>query len=295
MNSPFMRDRSAWSRFFVLTTFAFWMAEAQAEANPFPAFETVNYEPQLTVSGPDNFHVYWGVWRTLTAGEREELRRERGSRLFSNRTIAWKTFRCDDDSLVNADQENLWFVDPIHFGTGGRITPIPEARRPDYRYFSLINMNGMKLAGPKSTTIKGLRGEIELDARLFLFAGRHAPSDSQFHDLRTFEKSSNPVHQEFFKKTNPYRWPVFYDERAHKDHSLEAPADFTTLEPLALSRDRLRMKIVWESCDGRAIGIEGLVPEGIIPVGGPNRPGREDRGQGPLPIRKPEPEELGLF
>ncbi len=255
-----------------------------ADAPAYPAFETVNYEPQLTIGGATNFNVYWGVWRTLTTSEREVLRRERGSALFSNRKISWRTVRCDDGALVNADSEDVWYVDPIHFDSAGRIDPIPEARRPDYRYFSLINMNGMKLAGPKSITIKGLRGEIDLDARFFLFAGSRAPNTSGFLELRAFEKSQDPLNQAFFSKAHPYRWPVFYDERAHKDHSLQAPRDFAMQEPHALSRDRLRMKLVWESCDGSTIGIEGLVPGGVLPVGGPNRPGREDRGTGMLPI-----------
>jgi hypothetical protein len=257
---------------------------AAAETPAYPAFETVNYEPQLTTAGPTNFNVYWGVWRTLTAAEREVLRRERGSRLFSNRRISWRTVRCDDGSLVNADSEDVWYLDPIRFDAAGKIEPIPEARRPDYLYFSLINMNGMKLVGPKGITIKGLRGEIDLDARFFLFAGSQAPSAAGFLDLRAFEKSQDPLNQAFFAKAHPYRWPVFYDERAHKEHSLQPPTDFAAQEPRALSRDHLRMKLVWESCDGSSIGMEGLVPGGVLPVGGPNRPGREDRGTGMLPI-----------
>jgi hypothetical protein len=257
---------------------------ARAEVNPFPAFETVNYEPQLSTSGPNNFYVYWGVWRTLTDAEREVLRRERGSRIFSNRRISWKTVRCDDGSVVNADGEDVWYVDPIHFDSEGRIDPIPEAVRPDYRYFSLLNMNGMKLAGPTATTVKGLRGEVELDSRIFLFAGSQAPSESGFLELRDFQNSKDPLNQAFFGKTNPYRWPVYYDERAHKDHSLQAPRNFAVFESKALSKDQFRMKLVWESCDGSAIGVEGLVPGGVIPVGGPNRPMRDDHGDGPLPI-----------
>jgi len=257
---------------------------AAADAPAYPGYETVNYEPQLTTSGPNNFNVYWGVWRTLTDSERQVLRRERGSRLFSNRKIGWTTFRCDDGSVVNTDGEDVWYVDPIHFDSEGRVSPIPEALRPDYRYFSLVNMNGMKLAGPKATSVKGLRGVVELDARMYLFAGSQAPSESGFQELRAYQKSQDPVVLAFFNKTNPYRWPVYYDERAHKDHSLQAPRDFTAHEPKALTQDHFRMRLVWESCDGKTIGIEGQVPGGVIPVGGPNRPGREDRGAGFLPI-----------
>jgi hypothetical protein len=257
---------------------------ARADINPFPAFETVNNQPQLTTSGPNNFYIYWGVWRTLTSAERDVLRRERGSLIFSNRRITWTTVRCDDGSVVNANGEDVWYVDPIRFDSEGRIEPIPEAVRPDYRYFSLMNMNGMKLAGSTATSVKGLRGEVELDSRIFLFKGRDAPSESGFLDLRAFHNSPDPLNQAFFGKTHPYRWPVYYDERAHKGHSLQAPKNFEAFQPKALSKDHFRMKLVWESCDGFAIGVEGLVPGGVMPVGGPNRPMREDHGDGPLPI-----------
>ena len=44
------------------------------------------------------------------------------------------------------------------------------------------------------------------------------------------------------------------------------------------------MRLVWDSCDGATVRVEGRVPGGVIPVGGPNRPMREDRGDSPLPI-----------
>ena len=264
---------------------ALLVAGAGVALPEFAAFETVNGVPQLSVPGPDSFHAYWGVWRTLTDAEREALRSSGSGRLFSHRKISWKTVRCDDGAEVGADGEDVWYLDPIVFDDEGRVEPIREALRSDYRYFSLLNLNGMKLAGPQARSLKGLRGEVELDSRLFLFASAQAPSVAGFLSLRGFQGSKDPGHQAFLDKTHPYRWPVYYDERAHKDHSLRAPVDFGEFESRALSQDHFQMRLVWDSCDGATVRVEGRVPGGVIPVGGPNRPMREDRGDSPLPIR----------
>jgi hypothetical protein len=179
---------------------------------------------------------------------------------------------------VDEGSEELWFLDELILDADGRLEPVAEASRSDYRYFSLLNLRGVKLAGAQGTSLRGMRGQVRLSSRFLLWALSDAPQDRGFLSLRQFRESPDLRNQRFFEQANPGRWPIFYDERAHKPHSLDAPVDLQERLSAALSEDHFEMTLDWSSCSGEQVQIEAGVPAEGIPPPGPNRPGRDDQG-----------------
>jgi hypothetical protein len=246
-------------------------------------YESVNAGPQLSIRD-GGFAFYWGLWRTLNLTERQAL--PDGGHLISKREIRWKTYRCEDHSLARQDGELFYFLDRVDFDRFGRIVPIPEALRSDWLYLSMINFSSTHVLSTGAGA-SGTFGEVLVDAEHVLLPNAVSVSDAGFFDL-----SRAPWNERY----HPNSWPIFYDERAHKPHSLKQPAAFnSTTHSMngAISRDRFAMRILWSACppkNGRADPLEviALVAPGSQPLDGPSRPGRSDRGMTPLRILERE-------
>ncbi len=117
-------------------------------ANDFAVYETVNSKPQVQI-GQEHFLAYWAVWRGLRPLERVQLLSfGPGERhLISKRDIRWEAKRCADTQILSNDSESFYFDDPIEFlpDGSGRILPLREAMRTDYRYFVMFSINSQYL------------------------------------------------------------------------------------------------------------------------------------------------------
>lgn len=117
-------------------------------SNDFSVYETVNSKPQVQI-GQEHFLAYWAVWRGLRPLERVQLLSfGPGERhLISKRDIRWEAKRCADTQILSNDSESFYFDDPIEFlpDGSGRILPLREAMRTDYRYFVMFSINSQYL------------------------------------------------------------------------------------------------------------------------------------------------------
>ncbi len=286
------------------------------------AYETVNIEPQFSTS-PETFYFYWGVWRTLSPTERSALQTH-GGHLYSHRKIHWRVIDCKTGVLSRDAGENFWFWDQVGLDSEGRLIPIREAQRPDYLYFSLLNLNAWNLRGTppfvaprreagevsdhlyertkvtyeawkKSASPAGTRGTLVVKATHRLSDHRVTPKSSDFFSIDDYTQGKSNLSPELSAQLDGYhpaRWPIHYDERAHKPHHLREPELWRNTQS-TISESKFAMKLEWDGCVDRApITVTVRIPKNGMPAPGPNRPGRDDRGTHEIELTEVTSEEV---
>jgi len=273
-------------------------------------YETVNEIPQLAVDS-DNFAFYWGVWRGMSDAEQKTLNGEPGV-LISKRLIHWQTYDCKTRQRIHADQELFWYWDELRLNGAGALDPLPEAPRSGYRYFSLLSANGLFLKGlPPFTNMPTFPGERRESYRqrnaeaLKLWRIKASPvgtyGDISTENWHRLWKESDVTHlrdqfYEFAEYTqlpedvikvltryNPKAWPIYYDERAHKPHTLK---EIDLPDFGSLTANKLRLRFRWNWCDtGKPVLASAEVAKGELPPPGPNRSGRPDRSGDQVPLK----------
>jgi hypothetical protein len=244
-------------------------------------YETVNGAPQLA-STDDQFAFYWSVWRTLTSEEKSRMGSS-GS-LMSERSIAWNISRCQNGQ-AREKRETFWYWDPIRLDSRGEIIPIPEANRPNYLYLNLINLNSSRLWGAASSSPRGTKGSLTVDAIHRIYSNSLSFNPNEFYSLQNYLSESHPNHDEY-QRYSPYYWPIFYDERAHKLHSLYKP-NFWDGKEKPMTENVIRLKLSWDGCHSdKPITVKLQVPKGQNFPRGPQRPGRTESGDSSIEIEE---------
>jgi len=275
-------------------------------------YETVNSVPQFA-DDEDHFLVYWAIWRQLSSDERTALGPSGGD-ILSERNLSWTVNDCKTGEQINKDGEDIWYLDQIEFDANGQMKPIKEAPRPGYRYFNMLNINSQHLRGggpfnsPKKlpgekmedwdarrhkaflewqekSWAKGTKGDIELLADHRMLAAKELTSNDPWIKPEDYPKLTGSL-LDTITKYSPSRWPVFYDERAHKPHMFTVPKSWPQFDKL-ISRRQFRMRLHWDWCNVNApVKAEIFVPRGEMPPAGPNRPGRSDSGQRAIQVNE---------
>ena len=283
------------------------------------SWETVNSAPQLSVD-EDQFYFYWGLWRKLTAGEKKAIQsqaesgvRPASGSIISRRSIVWTVHDCATAALLSRDHEEFYFMDPLEFDAAGELLPLREAYRPGWRYFSMANFDSTlartdlsppvipRLTGERDRDWKervfeatqawrklqsrrGQRGEIRIQSSHRIFASAAAGLAGGFVSFLDYRAADTEFMDGLFARFNPARWPVFYDERAHKLHSVEEPPVWR--ESVAFSENEFTGVLNWNWCDKHSpVRAVFEMPDGTLPPPGPNRPGRTDRGNAIMEIK----------
>ncbi len=255
-------------------------------------YSTVNGLPQLA-SDADHFSFYWSVWRDWKNKEKEML--------VSERSLNWELRSCDTKETVSQKAERFWYLD---------VDTIAEANWSGHLYLNLINFNSLfaKTHSPylslkrlpneslheyqkrnseayqkwrASLSMRGHYGVIHINADHRLVPTLSAEESAEFIRTTQYENPS----QLLFEKFLPYksdRWPVYFDERAHKPHAIEKPSIW---EKNFISQTVFVARLDWNACDEK-IKATFVVPKGGLPAPGPNRPGRPTSNTNTLTIRE---------
>lgn len=272
-------------------------------------YETVNALPQFA-DGEDHFLFYWAIWRGLSEQEKGVLGDAEGA-LISLRDIRWQVLDCQNGTELNQDGEKIWYWDAIKLNSQGLVSPIKEAPRNGYRYFNMLNVNSQHLrgAGPfkapkkqrgekmeewdkrrhraflewlKQSTAKNTKGSIGVEAEHRLFSKQILNSQDAWVHPQDYPKLTGDL-LEKITRYSPSRWPIFFDERAHKPHLFSEPKSWQ--DPHVISQNQFRMKLAWDWCEpNQPVKVEVFVPKGELPPPGPNRPGRTDSGKNHVKI-----------
>lgn len=291
-----------------------------SDSNDPAVYETVNSIPQFA-DDDTHFLFYWSVWRHLSNQERQTL----GSRpgvLLSERDIQWTMIDCQTHETLNSTGEKVWYRDDIDYDSDGKVKPIIEAPRKDYRYLNMINLNSQHLrgAGPyvapkklreetleewdlrrhkayleweKKSWAKGTSGQIVVRAEHRLHAKQDISDDTAWINPQDYPKASGEI-LEWITKLSSRRWPIYFDERAHKPHQFKEPKSWQKVSK-PISRHKFRMRLTWNWCaTSEPVKVEVFFPKGEIPPPGPNRPGRTDSGQKPIKINEIDWPETGF-
>jgi hypothetical protein len=294
--------------------------EVTSEPNELPIYETVNSVPQFA-DDETHFLLYWSVWRHLSKQERQTLGDKPGV-LLSERDISWTMVDCNTHENIHSNGEKVWYRDEIDYDAEGKVKPIKEATRKDYRYLNMINLNSQHLrgAGPyiapkkiqgetleewdvrrhkayldweKRSWAKGTRGQVLLKAEHRLYAKQQISEDSGWINPQDYPKATGEL-LDWITRLSPKRWPIYYDERAHKPHQFKEPKIWLGNNK-AISRHQFRMRFTWNWCDTtKPVQVELFFPKGEIPPPGPNRPGRTDSGEKTIKINEVEWPETNL-
>lgn len=290
-----------------------------SESNEMPIYETVNSLPQFA-DDDTHFLLYWSVWRRLSNQEKQALGNKAGA-LLSERDIRWTVVDCQTHSTLNSAGEQIWYLDDIDFNTEGKVKPIIEAPRIDYRYLNMINLNSQHLrgAGPfiapkklreetvdewnnrrhkayleweKKSWAKGTRGEVIMKAEHRLHTKESVLEDRSWVNPQDYPKATGEI-LDWITKLSSRRWPIYFDERAHKPHQFTEPKSWHSGNQ-AISHNKFRMRFSWNWCNAaEPVQVEIFFPRGEMPPPGPNRPGRTDSGQKSIKITEIEWPETG--
>lgn len=296
--------------------------DTSATANRPDAYETVNGGPQLSID-QNQFSFYWGLWRTLSPEEKSAIvasTAESGDpagALVSRRTVAWNVYDCVTAAELVRNREELFYLDEVELNSRGEVVPLREAYRPGWRYFSMGTFDSTlartdlampvveQLPGERlrdwrnrkfeveqkwrsEQTRRGQRGEIHFQASHRLYAVRPSSVAGAFISFQDYRTDDTRFRDGIFARINPSRWPVYFDERAHKPHSFDEPGIWRS--GTAVSTHDFQAVLKWDWCD-----VSGKVKavfetgQGGLPRPGPNRPGRDDRGNADIEIRPVSP------
>ena len=278
----------------------------------FADYEMVNGAPQFSET-EDQFSFYLSLWKNLSLKERSEL--GGSGHLISQRNIQWKISECETTKTYS-DQENFWYRDAIHFDNNNEIIPIPEANRPGYLYLNLATLSSSRLWGlgryvspkknnnesteefqirkdaaklewEKHISPKGSYGELIVEAIHRVYPSTLNISSKEFYTLQEYLPMTS-THYKVMNKYNPYQWPIYFDERAHKPHTINEPS-FWNSKLGSISEKTIKAKLVFNWCDKtQGVKVKLQVPKGQVFLPGPNRPGRTDSGDSTLQIDEVE-------
>jgi hypothetical protein len=284
-----------------------------------PIYETVNSFPQFA-DDDTHFLLYWSVWRHLSNQERQTLGVKPGV-LLSERDLSWTVIDCQTQETIKSDGERIWYRDDLDYDAQGKVKPILEATRKDYRYLNMINLNSQHLrgAGPyiapkklrgesldewdnrrhkayleweKKSWAKGTSGQVIVKAEHRLHSKQDVSEDNGWINPQDYPKATGEV-LEWITKLSSKRWPIYFDERAHKPHQFKEPKSWQTGDK-AISNHKFRMRFNWNWCStSEPVKVEIFFPKGEMPPPGPNRPGRSDSGEKPIKISEIEWPETG--
>ena len=297
-----------------VTTASTLTATTQDTAAP---YETVNGAPQLSVDG-NQFSFYWGIWRGLSAAELLQMASlpEQQASVISRRAVLWDLHDCETSSLLHRNHEEFYYLDELQLD-GGILRPLREAARPGWRYFSMGTFNS-RLAredwGVPSTiqqqgetnrefrerqqlatqtwldaqTRRGQRGQILIQSEHRFFPVAPSTIRSSFVSFFDYRADDVSLLDGAFSPFNPARWPIYYDERAHKPHSIDEPAIWRSKQATNAVRE-FNIRLTWNWCAGgeKPIAQFESGPDDLPPPG-PNRPGRSDSGNTELQIIRKE-------
>ena len=280
-------------------------------------YETVNGKPQLSVDD-NNFYFYWGLWRRLSYAELQQIAKLPGQKasLVSRRLVKWTLTDCATNSLIHENQEQFYFLDELQI-ENSELKPIIEAVRPGWRYFSMGSFNSQLAEEDKGQphltqnpgesarqfrdrkkealiewqakqSRRGQKGEVILEAEHKFFATDPATIKESFVLFQNYRLNDMIALNGQFASFNPSRWPIYYDERAHKPHSITVPRIWDTNEETSPKRV-FQAKLVWNWCkDESKPSAQFEIDTTNLPPPGPNRPGRSESGDTDLPITSPQ-------
>lgn len=276
-------------------------------------YETVNIRPQFSVDN-NQFYFYWGLWRRMSDVERRQMDtmpRQQAS-LISKRSVAWTLYDCGTNELLHQNREDFYFLDELKI-QDGELKPVHEAFRPGWRYFSMGSFNSAlareDLGRPNLTQNPGetnrefrdrkaafnidwlskqsrigQKGEVILQAEHRFFAVNFDEVKKSFVVFEDYRQNDTVDLAGKFAPFNPSRWPVLYDERAHKPHSFKQPDIWNTSNVRGSTR-QFGAKLIWNWCEaGDKPKAQFEIDAKDLPPPGPNRPGRTDAGNTELPI-----------
>ncbi len=248
----------------------------------------------------NQFSAYWAVWRKLSPKEQSIFTSVPGTQI-SQRSLSWETRNCNNNAVISKDSEVFWYEDKIEFDENLQLIPIPEAKRNNYLYTVLFNLNSLFLKEQKAfktpirrqsesreaymqrkgeayanflnaNSAKETQGELFIDFKQSTYLKSQVIGD--FRTLKEF--LTNPVELFKMEKYKPTRWPIYYDERAHKAHSLEAPQINSSAQPVETYEFDYILK--WNWCNTQTPHFELQKIRGVTPDQGPNRSGRDESG-----------------
>ena len=304
---------------FLLSCNSLSLRSVNSEPNETSVYETVNAVPQYA-DDDTHFLLYWSVWRHLSNQERQSLGNKAGA-LLSERDIRWEMVDCQTHQTLNSSGERFWYRDDLEYDAEGKVKPIPEAPRKDYRYFNMINLNSQHLrgAGPyiapkklrgetmdqwdvrrhkayleweKKSWAKGTSGQVIVNAEHRLHTQQDISEDSGWLNPQDYSKATGEI-LEWITKLSSKRWPIYFDERAHKPHQFKEPKSWQLGEK-AISRHKFRMRFTWNWCTtNEPVQVEIFFPKGEMPPPGPNRPGRPNGGKTSIKISEIDWPEAG--
>lgn len=263
-------------------------------------FSFVGSGPQLAHTD-EQFSAYLGIWRPIRDGQFQAVGVGRPGSLLSKRDVAWTVQPCNGSASFQSS-ESLWYRDKLAFDESGDLIPIPEAGRKGYLYFSMMHFNSMhaKLLGRfsppdrgagessaefavrrsaalrawrKDVAAVGTSGEVRVVSTQRVYANSEEllDEDQVFMTVDDYRREGAP----FFSLMDfmrPERWPVVYDERAHKLHSVLEPKVWASHS--AVDEKTISFTLKWNWCDASAIRAELEVPRGQDIAPDVNRYGR---------------------
>lgn len=280
-----------------------------SHASDLSQYSNVNSLPQIGMD-ENTFSFYWAVWRSLSREEEKRIKKGGGGALLSQRDLSWEVRDCENGTVLNQDGERIWFLDAIRFNSNGYVIPLKESGRPGYLYLVMANANALyfRNIGPfvpprrlkqesysafqvrrnqafdtwfAQASPMGTKGHIDVLALHRLFDRKGETFESEFVTLEEYRSKKTALANQF-SKYRPDRWPIFWDERAHKPHSLQQPSQW---DREFLTENKLRMRFEWDACDrSRMVKAAAHFPKGGIPASGENRPGIENSGGNPIKI-----------
>lgn len=193
--------------------------------------------------------------------------------------------------------------------------PVLEAPRADYRYFSMITLSSRYLRGLgafakpsrhanesreqysarnakayaewlERASPRKSRGSVVIEATHFLLKEISAAQASSFYTIEDYASLPTLLSKKLARFA-PDQWPIYYDERAHKPHSIDEPFQLHENEANIVTKNRFRMRMNWDWCDdSQGVRAEVMVGRGELPPAGPNRPGRSDSGSQDIEINE---------
>lgn len=258
-------------------------------------YETVNGLPQMSASD-SQFSFYWGIWRGISPSEKALILAspQKQASLVSRRSVVWDIHDCATSALLHRNHEEFYFLDNLEL-ENDKLRPLREAVRPGWRYFSMGTFNSLFAREgsdirsqqdlKKLQSRRGQRGQVMIQAEHKFFTVPPADLKSSFVSFFDYRADDARLLDGVFAPFNPYRWPVYYDERAHKPHSINEPEIWRTVgnnDPRTFNA-----RLVWNWCENgeKPVAYFEVGPDDLPPPG-PNRPGRTDSGTTELPLRQ---------
>lgn len=254
----------------------------------FDGYSTVAGGPKLAVEA-GQFSFYWALWREWKSPEEV---------LISKRTLTWEVKECVHGKRIFGNGETFWYLDQ---------GPIREAYRENYLYLTLVNFNSLLAKGQGAfiaparlanesfqeytkrksnsyqawknmASVRNYTGTITIEANHRVYP---KTSSSGFILVSEYAFSTQPLYLLYFP-FHPSQWPFFWDERAHKAHTIQVPPGWNKKY---LAETSFLGRLEWNWCEND-LKAELVIPKGGMPPEGPNRAGRMNTVSYPFQVRE---------